>query len=115
MTASGDSHQSASGPAAGLDLDVVRHIARLSRLELTEPTLTLYARQLGAVLDHARALARLDLSAVAPMAYPGDSADVWGQDEPEPGLSTETVMRLAPQSHPPFIKVPKVLGDSSQA
>ena len=102
-----------AGPGEALAPDVVRHIARLSKLELDDETLNRYGRQLGDVLQYARTLASLDLEGVQPLVYPGESADVWGADEPEAGLGTEVAMRLAPASQAPFVITPKALGDSS--
>lgn len=115
MPAAKNSANNAAGPEANLAPDVVRHIARLSRLELDEATSARFGRQLGAVLQHARALSELDLSGVAPLVYPGESADVWAADEPGPLLPADVALKMAPQSHPPYFKTPKALGDSSQS
>jgi Asp-tRNA(Asn)/Glu-tRNA(Gln) amidotransferase C subunit len=37
------------------------------------------------------------------------------RDEPGPMLSAEALMKMAPESLPPFIKVPKVLDDGGGA
>jgi aspartyl-tRNA(Asn)/glutamyl-tRNA(Gln) amidotransferase subunit C len=115
MGVAGNSADNDAGPGNDLAPDVVRHIARLSRLELDDQTLARYGRQLGDVLQHARALAALDLADVQPLVYPGESADVWGEDEPTAPMANEVAMRLAPQCDPPFVTTPKALGDASQA
>lgn len=115
MSAAKNSAKNVTKPDAELAPDVVRHIARLSRLELDDATLSRFGRQLGSVLQYANALSDLDLSDVAPLVYPGESADVWAEDEIGPSLATDVAMKMAPQSHPPFFKTPKALGDASQS
>ena len=113
MESAQNSANNPSGPAPALAPDVVRHIAKLSRLRLDEGAADRYGRQLGAVLGYAAALSALDLEGVEPLVYPGESADVWAKDEPGQVLGNEGAMKMAPQSHPPFFKTPKALGDGS--
>lgn len=106
-----------SGPSrpAPLSLEVVRHVARLSRLGISEDAARLYAEQLGTVLEFESKLSRLDLEGVAPLVYPGETANVWRDDEPEEGLLLAQVLKLAPQSDGAFLQVPKVLDGAGGA
>ncbi len=115
MASAQNSANNPSGPAPALAPDVVSHIAKLSRLRLDQGAAEQYGRQLGAVLQYAAAISALDLEGVEPLVYPGESADVWAADEPGAMLGTEAAMKMAPQSHPPFFKTPKALGDSLQS
>lgn len=96
----------------------VRKIAGLSRLALTDAEITDAQASLGAVLGYVQRLGELDLSGVQPMPHVGwtpEAGNRLATDEPAGELPVETVMRMAPASMPPFIKVPKVLGDGGGA
>lgn len=108
----GEAGASAVGAGgAALSREAVAKVASLSMLELSPEQIEAARAHLSAVLDHMRVLGALDLSGVEPMSHPTDDADRWGEDSPAAGLSNEAMMRLAPDAWPPFIRVPKVLGD----
>ncbi len=113
MSAPGSQPPQTSGSTDILPEREAHRIARLARLAIDDATISLYTHQLSAFLVKARALGALDLERVSPMLYPGDTSDVWDEDEPKSGLPAEALLRMAPQTHPPFISVPKVLGDQS--
>lgn len=101
-----------------LPIEVVRKVAALSRLALTEQQQTRYAAQLGGVLGYIERLNELDLEGVQPLTNPMDASNRLGEDTPSapagPGstrVSVEALMKMAPASMPPFVRVPKVLGD----
>ncbi len=95
--------------------DQVRKVALLSRLELSDEQITQRAEQLDAVLGYIERLGELDLAGVEPMAHPLDVTNRFDEDEPRDGLPTSALMKMAPDAHEPFIKVPKVLGDGGGA
>jgi aspartyl-tRNA(Asn)/glutamyl-tRNA(Gln) amidotransferase subunit C len=96
---------------AALSRDEVAKVAALSMLEMSPEQIEAARVHLSAVLDHMRILGSLDLGGVEPMSHPTDDADRWGEDVPAEGLSNQAMVRLAPDAWPPFIRVPKVLGD----
>ncbi len=93
----------------------VRHVARLSRLELSDQEVEHFAEQLSAVLDYVSKLNELDVEGVEPMAHAMDVTNVLRPDEPVPGMSLKQALANAPDKMPPFFKVPKVLGEDSGA
>ncbi len=95
--------------------DQVRHVARLSRLELGDDQIHRFAEQLSHVLDYVSQLSELDLGGVEPMAHTMGQTNVLRDDEPGPGLTVESVLANAPAASPPFFMVPKVLGDGGSA
>jgi len=108
-------NQTPGGPAGGgprLSVEVARHVASLSRLALNDATLGLYGSQLARVLEYVGALGSLEIGDAAPMLYPGETADVMREDVPGPCLTREALMEMAPEVDPPFLKVPRVLGES---
>ncbi len=94
--------------------DVLR-VAKLARLAITTEQAEGYRAQLAAILDHAASLNTLDLDAVEPLTHPHALEDRTDEDTPGPTIPNEILMALAPDADPPFIKVPKVLADSSDA
>ncbi len=88
--------------------DVV-HVARLARLELTEEEITLFAGQLGGILDHAAQVKTLDLAAVEPTAHPVPLANVLRADTPRPCLAPGAALAAAPASEDGRFRVPPIL------
>lgn len=95
--------------------DEVRHVARLSRLRLTDEQVRHYAEQLSAILGYVSKLRELNVEGVEPMAHALDMSNVLRPDEPQPGMAPEVILKNAPEQDPPFFKVPKVLGDEAGA
>lgn len=98
-----------------IDEQQVRHVAKLSRLTLSEEEIPLMAGHLGRILEHVASLSRLDVSAVEPMAHPTPMTNCLRADEPGQGLSAEAIAQVAPEMDGPFLKVPKVLGEGPGA
>lgn len=100
-----------SEPAGSESLseETVRKVARLSRLTLDDAQVQSSAVRLSAVLGYINRLGELDLTGIEPLSNPLDAVNRTDADEPVPGLETETLMEMAPDSHEPFVKVPKVL------
>jgi len=93
----------------------VERVAHLARLELTPAELDENTTRLGALLGYVERLSGLDLDGVEPLSNPLDATNRVDADEPRNPLPTGTLMTLAPDTHPPFVQVPKVLGDGGAA
>lgn len=94
-----------------LTADEVRKVSRLSRLALTDAQVEQYRAQLSAVLGYVDRLRGLDLAGVEPMAHVGEIVNRLDDDTPGPTLTNEALLAMAPDAMPPFVKVPKVIGD----
>lgn len=93
----------------------VRHVAKLSRLKLTDEQIGMYTRQLGAILEYIKKLNELDTTGVEPMAHVAPLQGVLREDIARPGMGNDKVLQNAPDTDGPFFKVPRVLEDSSGA
>jgi aspartyl-tRNA(Asn)/glutamyl-tRNA(Gln) amidotransferase subunit C len=93
-----------------MSLDQVRHVAKLSRLELSEEELQRFAGQLGSILHYVAKISQADTQGVEPMAHALPLSNVLREDTVEPALSVEQVLANAPQADGPFFKVPKIIG-----
>jgi aspartyl-tRNA(Asn)/glutamyl-tRNA(Gln) amidotransferase subunit C len=95
---------------AKITLEQVRHVAKLSRLDLDESKLKKLAGQLESILDYVAQISKVDVTGVEPMAHALPIHNVFREDIVEPSLPLEKVLQNAPDSDGPFFKVPKVIG-----
>lgn len=95
--------------------DNVRKVARLARLSLPEEKVEQYRHQLSAVLGYIDRLRQLDLEGVEPLANVGDFTNRFDADVPCDTVSNDALMKMAPDTMAPFIKVPKVLEEGGGA
>jgi aspartyl-tRNA(Asn)/glutamyl-tRNA(Gln) amidotransferase subunit C len=86
--------------------DQVLHVARLARLDLGEDEVERLTGELDAILDAVSKVAELDLSDVPPTSHPLDLVNAWAEDEPQPSLPIEDVLRNAPASEHGLFRVP---------
>jgi len=93
-----------------ISLEQVRHVARLSRLAITEQQAQKYAVQLESILEYIAKMGQVDMAGVEPMAHALPIHNVLREDLVEPSLSREQVLQNAPQTDGPFFKVPKIIG-----
>lgn len=87
----------------------VEHVARLSRLALTEREADELASQLGVILDHAQDLSELDLTGVPPTAHPLAMTNVVRADEVRPGVDRDEILAQAPAAEDGQFRVPRIL------
>jgi aspartyl-tRNA(Asn)/glutamyl-tRNA(Gln) amidotransferase subunit C len=92
-----------------IDDRIVEHVARLSRLELSEEERAAFRAQLGTILEHFRRLDALDLTDVPPTSHTLPLANVLREDVPGPSLPREDVLRNAPAAEDGYIVVPPVI------
>jgi aspartyl-tRNA(Asn)/glutamyl-tRNA(Gln) amidotransferase subunit C len=98
--------------AQAIDPNLVRHIGRLSRIELSDEEVAAFSGQLAAILEYFGKLKELDTEGVEPLVHAVELRNVLGADEPAAGLSTEAALANAPDRDGDFFKVPKVIGES---
>lgn len=96
--------------AEPLTIEGVRHVAKLSRLAIPEQDLAPFTTKLSAILGYIEKISQADVSGVEPMAHATGLTNVLREDVVEEPLPVEKVLANAPDSDPPFFKVPKVLG-----
>ena len=87
----------------------VAKVARLSRLDLPQDKLELFAGQLGDILDYMDKLGELDTDEVEPMYSPVKHTTVLRKDEVEKEFSREEVLSNAPKQDGKFFIVPRIV------
>jgi aspartyl-tRNA(Asn)/glutamyl-tRNA(Gln) amidotransferase subunit C len=98
-----------------MDIDEVKKVARLARLELSEADLTAMTRQLSAIVDYFDQLQQLDTEGVEPLAHPLPIQNVLREDKLQPSLSVDEALRNAPSRIGDFFAVPAVLDSGDGA
>ena len=94
--------------ATPTDLNI-DHVAKLARLALTPEEKEKFSQQLGDVLHHIEALAKVDVSGVEPTAHAFPLYNVWQEDVAQSGLPVERALQNAPAQRDNMIVVPKVV------
>lgn len=89
----------------------VEHVARLSRLALTEAEIDRMREQLGAILAHIDTLRALDTEQVEPTSHAVPMENVMRDDEPRPSLPQEAMLANAPDRSTDFFRVPRIIED----
>jgi aspartyl-tRNA(Asn)/glutamyl-tRNA(Gln) amidotransferase subunit C len=89
-----------------IDRDQVLHVARLARLELTEPEVERMAAELSGILEHVDRIAALDLDNVEPTSHVVGLSNVLRPDEPRPSLPRERALEQAPDPADGAFRVP---------
>ncbi|MDP4098093.1 Asp-tRNA(Asn)/Glu-tRNA(Gln) amidotransferase subunit GatC [Paenibacillus sp. P96] len=92
-----------------ISLENVRHVAKLSRLNLTSGEEELMTEQLNAILHYAEKLNELNTDDVEPTTHVLHVSNVMREDEVRPSLTPEQVMRNAPEEEDGQFKVPAIL------
>ncbi|MGF1635043.1 MAG: Asp-tRNA(Asn)/Glu-tRNA(Gln) amidotransferase subunit GatC [Phycisphaerae bacterium] len=100
----------ATSSGARITAQEVRHVAKLARLAVPEDQMPRFTSQLEGILAYVAKLGEVDVAGVEMTAHSLPLKNVLREDVAKPGLSLEDVLRNAPDTDPPFFKVPKILG-----
>jgi len=87
----------------------VDHVALLGRLKLTEEEREIYTRQLNDILEHFRALERLNTDEVEPTAHVLPLKNVFREDWVGQHISRDEALANCPDREENFFKVPKIV------
>jgi len=98
-----------------IDESVVRRIAKLSRLNLTDDEVRLFRGQLGDILAYVEQLRAVDTAGVEPLAHPLPLTNVLRDDDPTPFDNVDAALANAPLREGRFFKVPAVLDPGAGA
>ena len=89
----------------------VLHVARLSRLHLTDEEVERMREQLDAILAYIDKLRELDVEGVEPTAHAVPLVNVMRDDTLVPSLSQEAALANAPDRAQEFFRVPRIIED----
>ena len=89
--------------------EVVEKVAKLSRLNLDEAEIVLYAEQLSQILDTMEGLQQIDTDGVAPLAHVLPIENVFREDDVGQCFRREEVLANAPEQSDGMFQVPKIV------
>lgn len=87
----------------------VEYVAKLARLELNPLEITIYTRQLGAILEYAQMLNKLDTDKVEPTFHVLPLQNVLREDVVVPSMDRDKVLANAPDKAKGCFRVPRIL------
>ena len=92
----------------------VEHVARLSRLALTDQEKDRMRRELDGILSYIDKLRALDTTNVPPTSHAVPMTNVMREDEPRPSLAQDLMLANAPERSGEFFRVPKIIEEGAE-
>lgn len=92
-----------------VDLDTVRHIAKLARLRVEPAQAEALVGELNNILDWMEQLGELDTAGVPPMTSVVERSQPLREDVVTDGGDAEPILKNAPETAHDFFVVPKVV------
>ncbi|MER3480283.1 MAG: Asp-tRNA(Asn)/Glu-tRNA(Gln) amidotransferase GatCAB subunit C [Meiothermus sp.] len=89
--------------------ELIRHLERLSRLELSPQEEAKMVHDLKDIFDFFEKLGELDLAGLPELARPVELTNVLRDDEPGPVLSQEEALSVAIEAKDGFFVVPRMI------
>jgi aspartyl-tRNA(Asn)/glutamyl-tRNA(Gln) amidotransferase subunit C len=89
-----------------IERNQVLHVARLSRLRLSDEEVERMASELSSILDHVERISSLDLEGVEPTSHVVALENVLRPDEPRARLPRERALEPAPDPDDGAFRVP---------
>ena len=87
----------------------VEHVARLARLELSEPELDTFTAQMDSILSYVEKLNALDTEGIIPTSHAVPMENAFRPDEPGQAIGVDAALANAPKHAESFFRVPKVI------
>lgn len=91
--------------------DEVAHLAKLSRLALSEEELKELATQIDDIVGYVSDVQKVDAEGVEPMSHPHNIQTVMREDVVKETLSAEQALAQAPAVEDQRFVVPQILGE----
>ena len=92
----------------------VEHVARLSRLALTDQEKERMRRELDGILSYIDKLRALDTANVPPTSHAVPMTNVMREDEPRPSLAQDLMLANAAERSGEFFRVPKIIEEGAE-
>jgi len=92
-----------------VDKELVKYIAHLSRIKLTEKELEKFPLQLENILAYVEKLDKVDVNNVEPTSHVLPLKNVYREDKVKKSIDIEEVLKVAPERQENFFKVPRVI------
>jgi len=89
--------------------ELLQHLENLARIELSDAEREAMRADLEKILAYFEKLGELDLEGLEELARPVEAGAGLREDAPEPGLSHEEALSIAPEREDGYFKVPRVI------
>jgi aspartyl-tRNA(Asn)/glutamyl-tRNA(Gln) amidotransferase subunit C len=89
-----------------IEREQVLHVARLSRLKLSEEEVSSMQVDMSSILDHVDRLSEIDIEGVEPTSHVVPLENVLREDEARPSLERELSLSQAPDPSDGAFRVP---------
>ena len=93
-----------------IDLEQVKKVANLARLQLTEEEEKQFTTQLSDILYYFEQLSELDTENVEPTTRAIDVSNITRPDILKPYTDREELLKQAPEQEGDFFRVPQIMG-----
>ncbi len=94
-----------------IDTDMVKHVAHLVRLGISEEEAQKFSGQFSSIIDYFTMLNEVDTENIPPASDITNNKNVLREDIAQPSMSRAEFLNNAPQSERGYVKVPTVLGE----
>ncbi|HEX6497745.1 MAG TPA: Asp-tRNA(Asn)/Glu-tRNA(Gln) amidotransferase subunit GatC [Micromonosporaceae bacterium] len=98
---------------AAISREEVAHLARLSRLAVTEDELDTFAGQLDVILQAVARVGEVAAADIPPTSHSVPLTNVLRDDVVTPGLSREDALACAPDAEDGRFRVPRILDEEA--
>jgi aspartyl-tRNA(Asn)/glutamyl-tRNA(Gln) amidotransferase subunit C len=96
---------------AAISREEVAHLARLSRLAVTEEELDRFAGQLDVILQSVARVGEVAAEDIPPTSHSVPLTNVYRDDVPQPSLTQEAALSGAPDAYEGRFRVPRILDE----
>jgi aspartyl-tRNA(Asn)/glutamyl-tRNA(Gln) amidotransferase subunit C len=96
---------------AAISREEVAHLARLSRLAVTEEELDRFAGQLDVILQSVARVGEVAAEDIPPTSHSVPLTNVYREDVPTPSLTQEEALSGAPDAYESRFRVPRILDE----
>jgi len=91
-----------------ITIDIVEHVAKLARLNLSEEEKRVYTDQLSKIIGYFDELKAVDTTDIEPMSHALPVTNVMREDEVVTPPGHEVLLKTAPEREGGFFRVPKI-------
>jgi aspartyl-tRNA(Asn)/glutamyl-tRNA(Gln) amidotransferase subunit C len=96
---------------AAISREEVAHLARLSRLAVTDEELDRFAGQLDVILQSVARVGEVAAEDIPPTSHSVPLTNVYRDDEPRPSLTQDEALSGAPDAYEGRFRVPRILDE----
>ncbi len=94
-----------------IDAEMVKHVAYLVRLGITDEEAQAFSPQLTEIIDYFHLLNEVDTGSVIPTSQTSSLRSVMREDQVQPSMPREDFLKNVPHPKGDLVQVPQVFGD----